>query len=30
MNAITSVSFDGRWFDFTAEQHIPVQLTYLP
>ena len=22
--------FDGRWFDFTAEQHIPVQLTYLP
>ena len=30
VNAITSVSFDGRWFDFTAEQHIPVQLTYLP
>ena len=30
VDTVTSVSFDGRWFDFTAEQHIPVQLTYLP
>lgn len=30
VDTITSVSLDGRWFDFTAEQHIPVQLTYLP
>ena len=30
VETVTSVSLDGRWFDFTAEQHIPVQLTYLP
>lgn len=30
VDTVTSVSLDGRWFDFTAEQHIPVQLTYLP
>ena len=30
VDTVTSVSFDGRWFDFTAEQHIPVQQTYLP
>ena len=30
VDTVTSVSLDGRWFDFTAEQHIPVELTYLP
>ena len=30
VDTVTSVSLDGRWFDFTGEQHIPVQLTYLP
>ena len=30
VDAITSVSFDGHWFDLTAEQYVPVQLTYLP